>query len=238
MGDHHRAATHGADADFFKNMRGNHHDLVAALSQLLIQLGATGNFWFGIRPSVGSSRKSQKKKNTLGFIAGSPGARPTRRLKPLDSGFNALPHHAFQPSCWGGPFDPCAFCTAVARTSAINSRTLDAHVAIAGRALRQNKPHLLLRLQCCVWISKAAHRSGSRRRGVRKPVEHLHVGGFARPIGPQKTEHFPRTGQQRTDLVHARTVARRSVWSGYLCLSWPLPIPPDSRLTPAGGGQR
>ena len=67
--------------------------------------------------------------------------------------------------------------------------------AVAGRALRQIA-HFLLGLQGLTLNIEAADR-GRTAIGCQKARQHLHGGGFAGPVGPEKTEHFARLDVKR-----------------------------------------
>ncbi len=187
------ADNHGTRADctdFFEDMGGNHNNLVAAFGQLLNQpANLMLLVWVQTIGGLVQNQHLRVVQNGLG--------QTDPALEPFGQRLDALAEHVLQFDLLNGALH---LTLALGTSQATNTgdkfkEALDAHVAVTGRTFRQIA-HLLLRQQRLGLNIEAADR---RRTAIRrqKSGQHLHGGGLAGPVGPEKTEHFTRLDVKR-----------------------------------------
>ena len=151
----------------------------------------TSCFWFGSRPSVGSSRISTGGSCRIAW------ARPTRRRKPLDSvSIGCLQHRAkLQPRA--DLVDAALECGATEAADPADElqELAGRHFAVGGRTFRQIAEPALGFERLLVDAEAADFRIARLAR--HEAGQHAHGGGLAGTVGPEEAQHFARAHAER-----------------------------------------
>ena len=160
--------------------------IVLSRAIALIRL-RTSCFWFGSRPSVGSSRIQHR----LGIVQDGAGESDAT-LEALRQGIDRLLQHALKVQARDriveAPLAKVAFEVTHVRNEF--EELVHAHLAVARRAFRQ-VAHDPLGLQRLLLDVEAADRGAARSRR-KEAGEHLHRGRLAGAVRAEEAEHLPR----------------------------------------------